>query len=1114
MDMKSNRNGYKFELLHEQVSSVDLFPDKTHDRVSDSIYRLIDESDKAITIGVEGSWGSGKSTVIELLKGKIDNDKTKKTLFFLFDAWAHEGDPLRRIFLESLIKEIDPNGKDSYLNKLLLEIGGRTKSVKVTTSREASSLGKKLFISAIMVPIGSALLSINKFENLAWGINDIGFSELLFVFGLILSSAPLLFLAWWLMCGEKDEKTGKIRWDFMESDSIENYTQDITEDGERTSIEFERYFKKIFEYVFDRKEENKYDRAVIVIDNLDRIDTGHAATIWSTLQTFFQHRNCNNKKDAWVKDLWFLVTYDREGLSRIWDSKFQGEVTDSYGYDSLSADNKQSEKTTSDISKSFLGKNFQVVAEVPTPVMSSWLRYSVECVNKALSEWPEDERLEVIATFQRYGSRLDISPTPREIQNFVNQIGLLGMSWGGSMSAEGLALYALLRLRRTENELRKDLLQSGLPDGYNTDADTDELKQELAGLMFGVTKDKGIQLLLGPIIHEAMRDGDGEALKKVLDEQGEAFWIAWNAIREVVSVSDSHTQEYILSVTKAINEGLITVKDKIRPDIERLEKAWRATSEKWEYSKLDYSDAVSMMSELVMDREKFISWCFSVVNSKLTNLVKNVEEKKVDVEALKQISLLSTFLSNNDQPLKRLKYGSLNQNAWPKWLELVDEEGIELSTVLPADGVVKGLASSLLANPTTTSAPTLTILSQTLDLYPRSDEWDLVADNLIQWANNASRSLDDKLAYELMLSMYSKCADSVSSKIKTCISSPEFWARGSAEDINKTKVLPILAGRVIGSKIHENTHVSPAVKNYWKNETYDPSDMETLAKLNQLLFVWEMAREESNKLAISIIRNNLENRKLFSYSTSFIYMNDFRWIKPGDKQIVSMLCENSRLSSVKHKLKSEPIDYARSLYLLLSYGNQQATDLVTSILSSLSSEKWLESLADNSDLLKCVLDDSVSLDHKYSDAFKEFFGSALENGAADDWVWDNFSGLLDKTIDTELLTTELAKRYFSNNCDNLSDDVFMSISGYFDSVINEISPHDVMNRVCRWLDSHKWDRLIWLIKSGYTTNSQPLESLESRIAEKAIELGSGDKTVLQDISKLFSIEIDLEDKDK
>jgi predicted KAP-like P-loop ATPase len=49
-------------------------------------------------IGVEGGWGAGKTTVINLLRGELSDDKLVRIA--IFDAWAHEGDPLRRTYLD------------------------------------------------------------------------------------------------------------------------------------------------------------------------------------------------------------------------------------------------------------------------------------------------------------------------------------------------------------------------------------------------------------------------------------------------------------------------------------------------------------------------------------------------------------------------------------------------------------------------------------------------------------------------------------------------------------------------------------------------------------------------------------------------------------------------------------------------------------------------------------------------------------------------------------------------------------------------------------------------------------------------------------------------------
>ena len=97
----SNNN---FKILEEKTISDDQFKEKTHEKVAETLFKLITKnSAKGLTIGLEGSWGSGKSTVVSILKDKLN--KLDDTRYFYFDAWEHEGDPLRRVFLESRSEE-------------------------------------------------------------------------------------------------------------------------------------------------------------------------------------------------------------------------------------------------------------------------------------------------------------------------------------------------------------------------------------------------------------------------------------------------------------------------------------------------------------------------------------------------------------------------------------------------------------------------------------------------------------------------------------------------------------------------------------------------------------------------------------------------------------------------------------------------------------------------------------------------------------------------------------------------------------------------------------------------------------------------------------------------
>ena len=88
MDNNNSKVVYNFNMLHEEVSDDDLFPDKTHERVAATVFNLIETSDKAVTVGIEGSWGSGKSTVVELLRKKITSVPSNKTLF-LYLMYGH-----------------------------------------------------------------------------------------------------------------------------------------------------------------------------------------------------------------------------------------------------------------------------------------------------------------------------------------------------------------------------------------------------------------------------------------------------------------------------------------------------------------------------------------------------------------------------------------------------------------------------------------------------------------------------------------------------------------------------------------------------------------------------------------------------------------------------------------------------------------------------------------------------------------------------------------------------------------------------------------------------------------------------------------------------------------
>ena len=628
MENQNPTEVFDFTILQEEALTEDLFDDQTHERVSQNLASIITSSETGFTIGLEGSWGSGKSTVINLLREKLFNDSNlQKPLFFLFDAWAHEGDPLRRIFLESIIRELDPEENIDALTDLKRKINGRNRSVDVSTKKSTSMLGKILSVAALLIAPGATFLGRVDYNLLSfpWQTESSN-PYYLFIIGIILSFAPILALIFWAIFGQTNKVTKRRSWDFFTTESVENYTQDITEDNERSSIEFEDYFKIILEIA---KKECKINKFIFVIDNLDRVDSTHALNIWSTLQTFFQKRSSGNStKNNLPEDLWFLIPYDREGFISIWP-----------------------EETGS----SFLRKCFQLIVEVPDPVMSGWASYAELTIKKALGTWPKVKLEQAIFFYIQNISRLDKSPTPRDIKSYSNQIGMLGKTWGEEFSIESMSLYVLLREDHSVEKIRKDLVAGQIFTYTSLEEGNSELLAELSGLIFGVVKGKGLQLLLGPELRSAFQQGNGKQLSNLKSAHGTAFWIAYESSKSNWMPTSSHTMEYRTQLTKAFYLGLMDEINRIEKDINKIAENWMESIPNWEISSFDYSKPMRNLFELYSNTPVLLEKIRDHTTLQIEAIVKTIDSKTFTSSALSNIYEMEQLLEEYKLPLNRFR---------------------------------------------------------------------------------------------------------------------------------------------------------------------------------------------------------------------------------------------------------------------------------------------------------------------------------------------------------------------------------------------------------------------------------------------------------------------------
>lgn len=96
----------------DNETAEDLLGFKVH---ADLLINILnDESVLPITIGVFGDWGSGKSSVLQIVKEEFEKDDDKDSLCIYFNGWTFEGyDDAKAALLNSILKELEDNKKIS-----------------------------------------------------------------------------------------------------------------------------------------------------------------------------------------------------------------------------------------------------------------------------------------------------------------------------------------------------------------------------------------------------------------------------------------------------------------------------------------------------------------------------------------------------------------------------------------------------------------------------------------------------------------------------------------------------------------------------------------------------------------------------------------------------------------------------------------------------------------------------------------------------------------------------------------------------------------------------------------------------------------------------------------
>lgn len=472
-------------VLFDIPSETDQFTGGGHDRTAQALANTLEDlSLRTCTVGVEGQWGSGKSTVVELAKCRLLS--RGEFHFFKYDLWINQSAVFRRTFVESLLdwmEEVDASLAPFCSDKRAL-LAGRVVQTQTVSHRTFSGLGLIAILSLPLLPIVYSGLTLNSLQS-ATPKPELIFFSMSVVATLAISAA--LHVRREFLKIDKGTATFKQRLVRSLSSAIRLFDKDAaTVEVEQSVREVDRtqhgFEKLLAEVAREFQQSNR--RLIVVLDNVDRLPADRLPPTWSEIRSVAREgaslRACSGRFPV-------VVPYDRK------------HVLTAFSGTAASEDSEQED---------FLRKTFDATFFVAAPILSDASVFFAtrlrEGIGRAISEEICDRAHRVFVTFSPPDSR-----TPRRIIAFINDVSMIYEQWHGEIPLPTITLFVAIR---TSNKIGEALTGSNkvIDESVQDLVDDASLLRNLAAMSYNVPVKYSMQILLEqPIINIFTAGSDG-----------------------------------------------------------------------------------------------------------------------------------------------------------------------------------------------------------------------------------------------------------------------------------------------------------------------------------------------------------------------------------------------------------------------------------------------------------------------------------------------------------------------------------------------------------------------------------------------------------------------------
>lgn len=532
----------KADFLSNRPLGEDLLDGKSQDYVAKAIKKHMEEVDAEKNnvntlpriIGVEGTWGSGKSNMLLRLQDKLKSNY----YFFTYDAWGNQEDLQRRSILEQLTDDLiqkellvketeitildtdldqEPTVKKCSWKRRLFTLVARKSTTHDVTIPKMESSTKAFALMLLVTAIIPTMMDAMKPDSApSW-----------YLFA-ILGATLLPFIVFYI-CKKINKWTWCEMWKMYQTEGKTDTATYTISELEPSVTEFRKWLNDLADSLIEGM------HLVIVFDNMDRLPREKVRQLWSSIQTFFAGKDYNK--------VWCIVPFDREHLAN------------AFAEENAAADKKLP------LTNYFIEKTFPVVYRIPAPIITDYRGVFKDLFNKAFGVRDEQDLINRCYRLKH--------PTPnmREMISFINKCVSLCHTWENEIRLTSIALFELNKDIIFDDNKPDEVIVNGEYIGkFGSIIENDEkLPVEISSLVYGVPKKKSAQLPLKNLTEKALASKNASNFNQYANEQQEFFVI----LDEVTSGMDSSYLD------NAINHISKIIRNNVTEDnLKLIDKIW------------------------------------------------------------------------------------------------------------------------------------------------------------------------------------------------------------------------------------------------------------------------------------------------------------------------------------------------------------------------------------------------------------------------------------------------------------------------------------------------------------------------------------------------------------